>query len=231
MEIDALRQAVEQAGFASAGVGFLAGLLFSLNPVAVAAIPVSLAYVTRAREKRTAVLFGAMFILGLIVTHVVLGFAAGLGGLWVERLLGRYWGVVLGPLLILLGLLWPGWIKLPLPAAAFRAKRVTGMWGAFALGVPFSVAICPVCTPALVVLIGAIAGIGSPMLGVVVLLAFALGRSVPIALGAGAIGWLEGLKPLARYQHMFETAGGIALVATGLYMLNAFFFVVPALAG
>jgi cytochrome c-type biogenesis protein len=231
MEIDVLRQAVEQAGFASAGVGFLAGLLFSLNPVAVAAIPVSLAYVTRAREKRTAVLFGAMFILGLIATHVLLGLVAGFGGRWIEGLLGRYWGLVLGPLLVLLGLLWPGWIKLPLPAASFRAKRATGMWGAFALGVPFSVAICPVCTPALVVLIGAVAGIGSPLLGVVVLLAFALGRSIPIALGAWAIGWLEGLKPLASYQHRFEILGGIALIASGLYMLNAFFFVVPALAG
>ncbi len=175
MDIDVLRHAVEQAGFASAGVGFLAGLLFSLNPVAVAAIPVSLAYVTRAREKRTVVLFGAMFILGLIATHVLLGLVAGFGGRWVEGLLGRYWGLVLGPLLVLLGLLWPGWIKLPLPAASFRAKRATGMWGAFALGVPFSVAICPVCTPALVVLIGAIAGIGSPLLGAVVLLAFAAG--------------------------------------------------------
>jgi cytochrome c-type biogenesis protein len=231
MDIDLLHQSVEQAGFASAGIGFLAGLFFSLNPVAVAAIPVSLAYVTRAREKRTAVLFGAMFILGLIVTHVLLGLAAGLGGRWVEALLGRYWGIVLGPLLILLGLMWPGWIKLPLPAAGFRAKRVSGMWGAFALGIPFSVAICPVCTPALVVLIGAVAGIGSPMLGVVLLLAFALGRSVPIALGAGAVGWLESLKPLARYQHAFEIAGSAVLIATGLYMLNAFFIVVPALAG
>lgn len=52
--------------------------------------------------------FGAMFILGLIVTHVALGIAAGLGGQWVEGLLGRYWGLVLGPLLIAMGLLWPG---------------------------------------------------------------------------------------------------------------------------
>jgi cytochrome c-type biogenesis protein len=51
----------------------LAGLIFSFNPVAIAAIPVSLAYVTKAREKRIAVLYGGMFILGLIVTHVPLG--------------------------------------------------------------------------------------------------------------------------------------------------------------
>lgn len=192
MNIEVFRQTVEQAGLASAGIGFMAGLLFSLNPVAVAAFPVSLAYVTRAREKRTAVAFGAMFIFGLIVTHVLLGLAAGFGEQWVERLFGRYWGIVFGPLLIVLGLVWAGWIQLSLPAAAFRARRATGMWSAFVLGIPFSVAVCPVCTPALIVSIGAVAGIGSPLLGAVVLPAFAVGRSIPIALGAGAIGWLEG---------------------------------------
>ncbi len=126
MDAESLRQAVEQSQYAAVGIAFVAGLFFSINPVAIAAIPVSLAYVTRARERPTALRFGAMFILGLIVTHVVLGVAAALGGQWVERVIGRYWGLVLGPLLIFMGLLWPGWIKLPLPAASFRAKRVTG---------------------------------------------------------------------------------------------------------
>ena len=59
MDPDALRQAVEHAGFVAAGVGFLAGLAFSFNPVAMAAIPVSLAYMTKAREKQQPILFGA----------------------------------------------------------------------------------------------------------------------------------------------------------------------------
>ncbi len=106
MEPDALRQAVEHAGFAAAGVGLLAGLVFSFNPVVLASIPVSLAYVTRAREKSQAILFGAMFIFGMIITHVMLGVIAGLGGRWAGSLVGRGWGLVLGPLLILLGLTW-----------------------------------------------------------------------------------------------------------------------------
>lgn len=231
MDTDMLRQTVEQSRYAAVGIAFLAGLLFSVNPVAIAAIPVSLAYVTRARERPTALRFGTMFILGLVVTHVLLGVIAALSGKWVEQLLGRYWGVVLGPLLIVMGLVWTGWIKLPLPALSFRAKRVTGSWGAFALGVPFSVAICPVCTPALLALLGVVAALGSPVLGATILLAFALGRAVPIGLGAWAMGWLETLKPLARYQRTFDVVGGAVLILTGLYMLNAYFFVVPELAG
>lgn len=58
--------------------------------MAIAAIPVSLAYVTRSRERPTALRFGSMFILGLVMTHVLLGLAAGLGGQSLERLTGRY---------------------------------------------------------------------------------------------------------------------------------------------
>jgi len=35
MDAEVLRQAVEHAGIAAAGIGFLAGLTFSFNPVAI----------------------------------------------------------------------------------------------------------------------------------------------------------------------------------------------------
>lgn len=230
MDVDALSLAIESTGYAATGFAFLVGLLFSFNPVAMAAIPVSLAYVTRARQGRTAVAFGAMFIFGLVLTHVVLGVAAGLGGQWVQGVLGRQWGLVLGPLLILLGVVWADWIRVPLPAFGFKAKRATGLWGAFALGVPFAVAVCPGCTPALIVILGVVAGLASPLLGGAMLLAFALGRAVPIALGAAAIGSLEGRPSFVKYLHVFDKVGAVVLIAMGLYMLNAYFYVVPALA-
>ena len=230
MDVEALRQAVEHAGLAAAGVGFLAGLVFSFNPVALASIPVSLAYVTRGRNKNQALLFGAMFILGMILTHVVLGLIAGLGGKWAADVTGRGWGLLLGPLLIVLGLMWAGWLRIPLPSFGFRATRPTAAWGAFLLGIPFAIAVCPVCTPALVVLLGVTAGMGSVLLGVVLLLAFALGRAVPIAIGAVAVGWLENLKGLSRYRCGFEIAGGLTLIVMGFYMLNAVYVWIPELA-
>ena len=230
MDLESLRTTLEQASLTSLGVGFAAGFIFSFNPVALAAIPVSLAYVTKAHETRRAVLFGALFIAGLVLTHVLMGIAAGFGGLWVQALLGREWGLLLGPVLILLGLMWPGWIKLPLPSIAFRAKRASSGWGAFLLGIPFSVAICPLCTPALVILLGVVSGIGSPLFGATLLLAFALGRAVPIILGAWAVGWLEGLKSLQHAQKAFEVVGALLLILSGLYMLNAYFFFIPSLA-
>ncbi|MGR2687998.1 cytochrome c biogenesis CcdA family protein [Pelomicrobium sp. P1] len=231
MDVESLRQTLEQASLASLAAGFVIGFLFSFNPVALAAIPVSLAYVTKAHAPGRAFLYGGMFVLGMVITHALLGLSAGLGGNGLQRLMGREWGLVLGPLLIVLGLAWPGWLKLPLPTLRLRARPAATAWGAFSLGVPFSVAICPFCTPALVILLGIVAGIGSPLFGTVLLLAFALGRVVPIILSAAAVGWLESLKGLRTRQKAFEIAGGVILIASGLYLLNSYFIVVPGLTG
>ena len=176
---DSLKATLQQASWAGIGLALLAGFVFSFNPVSFASIPVVLAYVTKAHEERRAILMGGAFVMGLIATHVVLGVAAALGGEWVKDIMGRQWGLVLGPVLIALGLMWPGWLKLRLPWISMRAKKVTGVWGAFLLGIPFSVAVCPFCTPALLVTLTASAAIGSVMFGFALLLAFALGRSIP----------------------------------------------------
>jgi len=230
MDIASVRHTLEQANLASIGIGFLLGFLFTFNPVALASIPVSLAYVTKATEAKKAMLFGAMFILGMVMTQAVLGLISGFGGQWVAQIIGRQWGLLLGPLLIVLGLMWPGWLRLPLPSIPMRARRVTSGWGASALGAAFAVAICPACTPALVILLGLVAGIGSPLFGLTLLLAFALGRALPLLLGAVAVGWLESLSVLKNYQKIFEIIGAFLLILSGLYMLNAYFFFLPELA-
>lgn len=96
MDAETLRQAAMQAGLGALWIGLATGFVFSFNPVALAAIPVSLAYVTRSRSQRQAVLHGGLFVLGMILTHVALGLAASLGGSWVQQLLGRAWGLLLG---------------------------------------------------------------------------------------------------------------------------------------
>jgi cytochrome c-type biogenesis protein len=223
MDIESLRLALNEPSLFGLGLGFVTGFIFSFNPVAIAAIPVALAYVTKAHEAKRAVWLGGGFIAGLITTHIVLGLAASLGGDWVKSVMGRWWGLILGPLLIALGLIWPGWLKLRLPWLSFRGRMVSGMWGAFLLAIPFSVAICPFCTPALLVMLTAAAGIGSVPFGMALLGAFAVGRSVPIILGAVGVGWLESLKVFTRWQKAFEVAGALALIGSGAYLINEYF--------
>lgn len=223
---DTFKNALEQASWAGIGIGFLAGFVFSFNPVSFASVPVMLAYVTKADEERSAVLMGASFVMGMLVTHVFLGVVAALGGEWVKLAMGREWGLLLGPVLIVMGLMWSGLINIRLPWFGVKGRKVRGFWGAFLLGIPFSVAVCPFCTPALLVALTASASIGSPLFGFGLLLAFALGRSIPIILGAWSMGWLESLQILSKYQKTFEVVAGITLVLTGLYLLNEYFFII-----
>lgn len=187
---------MQMGGVAGLSAALLAGFLFSFMPVAFASIPVVLAYVTRARAFREAVSYGLAFAAGLILTHVVLGIGAALG------------------------LLWTGWLKIPLPWLPLRGKRAATLWGAFLLGMPFTVGICPVCSPGLWIGLGVSASIGSGFYGGLLMLAFALGRVIPLAVGAISIGWLENLKTIECWRRGFEIAGGITLMAIGAYLLN-----------
>jgi cytochrome c-type biogenesis protein len=223
MDLEYLGFVLSEPSWFGLGLAFLTGFLFSFNTVAIAAIPAALAYVTKAHAPRRALVLGGAFIAGLLATHVALGAAAALGGEWVQGVMGRRWGFVLGPILIVLGLIWPGWLRLRVPWFAVRGHIVSGPWGAFLLGAPFSVAICPVCTPALLVMLTAAAGIGSVPFGIALLLSFALGRSVPIVLGAVSLGWLESLKAFTRWQKVFEVLGGLTLIASGAYLINEAF--------
>lgn len=114
----------------------------------------------------------------------------------------------------------------PAVARAPRSKGHRGR-GAFALGIPFSLAVCPFCTPALLVALTASAALGSMAFGFALLLAFALGRSIPILLGAWSMGWLESLRILSRHQKALESVAGVTLIVTGLYLLNEYFFFIP----
>jgi len=226
INVATFKNVLVEASWAGIGIGFLAGFIFSFNPVSFASVPVMLAYVTKADEERSAVLMGVAFVMGMLVTHVFLGVAAALGGEWVQSVMGRQWGLLLGPILIIMGLMWSGLINIRLRWFGVKGRKVTGIWGAFLLGIPFSVAVCPFCTPALLVALTASASIGSPLFGFALLLAFALGRSIPIILGAWSMGWLESLQILSKYQKTFEIVAGVTLVLTGLYLLNEYFFII-----
>jgi len=224
-----LKTSFAEASMAGLGLAFLAGLVFSFNPVSFASIPVILAYVTGSKQKQQALSLAGVFIFGLILTHLVLGIIAALGGDWVKTLLGRQWALFLGPILILLGLMWAGWLRIKLPWFSMRGKRVSGHWGAFLLSIPFSVAICPFCAPALLIALTASASIGSVWFGAILLLSFAIGRCIPILLGAWSISWLESLQIIGKYHRAIELLAGITMILSGLYLLNEYFYLFPSL--
>lgn len=214
---------LQAGGISGLAAALLAGFLLSFTPVSLAAIPAIAAYVTKARAFREAVTMGASFAAGMVLTHVILGMVAAASGKWIEQWVGPAWSLVTGPFLILLGLIWTGLIKIPLPWFALRGRRVVTASGAFALGVPFSLGICPACSPGLWIGLGASAVVGSVGYGAALMFTFAIGRVTPILLGTISMGWLESLRLVGRFRGVVELLGGSVMIVLGLYLLNDFY--------
>jgi len=220
-----MNELMHQGDLLGIGAAFITGFLFSFNPASFITIPVVLVYVTKARSLFEAIKFGGAFIIGMIITHISLGAAAAFSGEFTSNLLGRHWYLLLGPILILFGMIWAGWLKFTIPWFSTRGQRVATMWSALMLGIPFTVGVCPICSPGLLIALSASAAVGSIPYGVLLLLMFAVGRTLPILIGAFSMGYLESLKSFSRWQHYLERLGGISLIMIGFYLLNEYFFI------
>ncbi|MHB1722638.1 MAG: cytochrome c biogenesis CcdA family protein [Acidiferrobacter sp.] len=230
LDFGVLPAVLRHPSFAALALGFGTGFLFSFEPLALASLAVGVTYVTRGKTRSSALGLTAAFLAGMIITQASLGGAAALGGQWAHEIMGRQVGVILGPLAILLGLIWTGWIKIRLNWFSLRAKGVNGPFGAFLLGIPFAVAVCPFCTPALLVLLTASAAVHSVPFGIALLSAFAIGRSLPVCIGATGLAWLESFPAMAQSMPALRTMGGVVMIAMGLYLLNGYFYWIPSLA-
>jgi len=61
INVATLKETLQTQSWAGIGIAFLAGFVFSFNPVSFVSIPVMLAYVTKAHEERRALLMGTRY--------------------------------------------------------------------------------------------------------------------------------------------------------------------------
>jgi cytochrome c-type biogenesis protein len=208
-------------------VAAVAGLVSFLSPCILPLLPGYLSYVTgmagadvgRAGRART-VLGVLLFVLGFSAVFVSYGalfggIGASLRGqqLWVDR--------VLGLLLVVMGLVFAGW--LPGLSREWRSSRLpqVGLAGAPLLGVGFGVGWTPCIGPTLLAVLALSSTQDTAGRGALLTLAYSLGLGVPFLVAAvayrrsvAAFGWVR------RHQDRVTRAGGTLLVALGVLMLS-----------
>ena len=219
-DASALRDVVAHVSLLSFAFAFLAGLVLSFNPGSFAAIPVAVGYfASGARDARHAFLLAGAFVAGTSAADVLLGvlFAAA-GNYAVAMVFGPRWGLVIGPVLLLLGLRWLNIVSFRLPVLAPKGRKTATYAGAFVLGLPFSLAVCPFCVPALVTILPFAPATGKVWSSAGLLLAYSAGRGVPILAGAAGLGAVEQMRGMERFVPWIEKGGGVILVLAGLYM-------------
>ena len=202
---------------------FLGGVLTSIGPCNLAMVPVIIGYVGGQHELTRAKGFwlSLFFTLGSSVTFVLLGLVvAGVGGIFGAQAKVLHYLVAAVCLFIALNLL--GVFKLNFDLLArLQPKRVTitGLLGAFFLGLVIGLVGSQCGTPVLVAILSVVMLKGKLAYGASLLFAYALGRGVPIVLAGTFTGVVKALPALQRWTAWMEKAAGIVLLAVGLYFI------------
>lgn len=133
---------------------FLLGLLTAISPCPLATNIAAIGYIGKDIEDRRSVFRkGLLYTLGRVIAYTLLGVVligiirSGASMFGVQKFIGTWGELLLGPLLIVIGLLMLFGHRLNLPQFGFNGKGEVlaekGGWGAFLLGVLFAMAFCP----------------------------------------------------------------------------------------
>ena len=133
---------------------FALGLLTALSPCPLATNIAAVGFIGRDIENRRRIFRnGLLYTLGRIVAYTVLGIVligilkGGASLFGVQKFIGKYGEMIIGPALLLIGLFMLFGHRMPLPSFGFKGDGEGwarhGGWGAFLLGVLFALAFCP----------------------------------------------------------------------------------------
>ena len=201
---------------------FIGGVLSSSSPCVLATIPLVIGYVSGYSEgdRRKAVLYSLMFILGLSLTFTVLGaIASFIGGLF--GIISRTWYFIVGGIAVIIGLHLMGLFNWSLPIPVHLQPKQKGILGAFLLGIFFGIVSSPCATPVLALILTFVASKGEVAYGTSLLFVYALGHCALIFLAGTATGFAESFiksKGISNLTIWGKRIGGSIVVFAGIYL-------------
>lgn len=179
-----------------------------------------------ASDKRTNWLTAAFFMLGTILALLILGVVAGFVGQVAQTALGKYWKLFAGVVAIVMGLgaldLLP--LKLPHQEVGDRGHP-SGLWGAALFGLFVGGAVSTAslgCNPGIFIILGVavLQGYSAWMLGVLV--AYAVGFSLPLAAIVLGASFGRSAVRAQRAETAIRIVAGVLLMVAGFYFLMTF---------
>ena len=179
-------------------------------------------------NRRAALVSAVWFLVGTTLALMILGFVAGLVGQTAQAFLGRYWKLFAGVVAVLFGLATLKLLPFKLPSRAQTegaSSTSSGKLGA-ALGGLFlggGVAACSLpCNPGIFIVIGASVLMGKLLWGMVLMAAFAIGFSLPLAAILIGVSFGKASLNARKADAAIRVIAGVLLVGAGFYLLATF---------
>lgn len=203
-------------------LALLAGVLTSFTPCSLSSIPLVIGYVggTGQRDTKRAFWLSVTFTAGAAVTFTTLGVIASIAG----RLMGTsasWWYIILGVLMILMALQTWGIFEI-IPSSYLISKNTRkGFVGAFVAGILGGIFSSPCSTPVLIALLAIVAGKGSILWGILLLLLYSIGHGILAIVAGTSIGFVQKLSSSEKYgkaSTVLKIVMGALILVIGFYM-------------
>jgi cytochrome c biogenesis protein CcdA len=167
------------------------------------------------------------FMIGVIISLLIIGSVAGFIGQVAQMVLGSYWKIFAGIVAIIAGLGALNLLPFKIPGRKSRAlgSRKKGFLEAAMIGLVMggAISVCSLgCNPGILIILGVAILQGYTLWMYGILSAYAIGFSLPLAalmlgvsLGRSAIGFKEADKAI-------RLLAGVVFIGVGLYFLGTF---------
>ncbi len=214
------------------------GILTSISPCPLATNVVAISFIgRRVANPKAVVATGLLYACGRTLVYIALAFvlvSSLLAAPTVSHILQKYMNKLLGPVLILVGMILLGLIQIRTKGSGLgeRVGRRVGSWGVLgglALGVVFALSFCPAsaalffgsliplsikCESSL--LIPTLYGVGTALPVILFAILFASGTR--------AVG--RAFNKITQFERWARMVTGLIFVGVGIYFCMAFIFVV-----
>jgi cytochrome c-type biogenesis protein len=221
-----------------------AGILTAISPCPLATNVAAISFICRRVENpRAALLTGLLYTLGRSLVYVAIAAVlvdSLLAAPAVSIALQKYMNKLLGPILILLGMILLGMIAWPGRGSDLGEKvgqRVAdwGVWAGLALGIVFALSFCP--ASAALYFAGLVPLALKFQSAVLLPLVFGISTALPVVVFAilivlSANAMAKAFNRISAFEHWARRVTGVTFLIVGVYFCLAFIFrVVPTSLG
>ncbi len=213
---------------------FILGLMTAISPCPLATNISAIGFISRDIENRRRVFIkGLVYTLGRAVSYTGLGVILFFGASKMHvTMLFQGWGEkVLGPLLIVIGILMLDFVRIPFPGFSNLTERMgekskRSYWGTLLLGMIFAMAFCPYSgvlyfAMLIPITITSVSGLYLPVV-------FAIATGLPVIIFAWLLAYAVGnvgklYNQIKTFELWFRRVVAVLFILVGLYYIYTFY--------